>query len=157
MSKKPKKQPVKTQGFRQPDSVPRRVEFRAENVTHAVEAARPWFSFRHICQRDYCVKKCSIEKMKSYSDKLRILSDLDWKSIESSPKETNGFELIPVRNIRGVLPEKFSRCDNVWVFRFGGGGRVASKTSGRIAGIRENERFFVLFVDRDFTLYDHGS
>jgi hypothetical protein len=157
MSKKKKNRTNKAQTFRPPDSTPKKVEFKADNATPDVQSARPWFSFRHICQKDFCVKKCSIEKFKSYADKLRILSELDWKTIESSPSETNGFELIPVRNIKGSLPDRFSAHENVWVFRFGGPGRVASKTSGRIAGIRDKDRFFVLFIDRDFTLYDHGS
>lgn len=122
-----------------------------------VKNNRPLFSFRHICQKDFCAKKMPVEKFKAYSDKLRILSDLEWSAIESSPKETNGFELMPVSSLNATLPTLFKTLQEIWVFRFGGGGNVGSRTSGRIAGVREGDSFFVLFIDRDFTLYNHGS
>jgi hypothetical protein len=135
------------------------VEFNAlaANIGKDRKDERPWFSFRFVCQKTYCPKKCSYEKLKSYTDKLRQLSELDWPTIESSPRETNGFELIPASSIKGSIPDRFSKVKSLWVFRFGGAGRVASKTSGRIAGVKENDRFHVLFIDGDFSLYDHGS
>jgi hypothetical protein len=60
--------------------------------------------------------------------------------------------MIPTKSVKGSLPEKFSDLDAVMVFRFGGTG----KRSGRIVGTRHDERFHVLFIDRDYTLYDHG-
>jgi hypothetical protein len=124
----------------------------------AAKESRPLFSFRYISQSAFCPKKCSHEQLKSYADKLRILSDLEWSKIDSSPRELNGYELIPVKSLNGgaSLPEIFAKHDSVCVFRFGGGGGVASKTSGRIAGIRQGEKFYVLFIDRNFALYDHG-
>lgn len=115
------------------------------------EGARPFFTFKDICTSDYCIKKCSYEQLKSLTDKLRILSSLEWRTIETSPRETNGFELLPADALSAPLPDAFSRINQVMVFRFGG-----KTTAGRIVGHRNNDRFYVLFVDRDFTLYDHG-
>jgi len=128
-------------------------------VLGAAAADRPWFSFRYICGKEFCVKLCKIEQFKSYADKLRMLSELEWKVIESSPKEIHGYEPIPVTalNPKAKMPDKFRKESSVMVFRFGGGGRVGSTTSGRIAGIREGERFYVLFIDSKFKLYDHGG
>ncbi|WP_319797663.1 hypothetical protein [Nitrobacter sp.] len=81
-----------------------------------------------------------------------MLSSLDWKAIESSPRETNGFEMIPVRDISGSLPDELKSHQEVMVFRFGGG-----KRGGRIAGIRDGFKFSILFIDRNFKLYDHGG
>ena len=94
--------------------------------------------------------------MKAYADKLRMLSELEWQMIEGSPRETNGFEMIPVSSLNASLPSAFNTHKEIWVFRFGGGGNVGSRTAGRIAGIRDDEKFYVLFIDRDFTLYNHG-
>ena len=157
MSKKKRKSRVDSSPFRQPDLAPKKIEFTAPSIPADTTAERPWFSFRHICQKEFAAKRCSYEKLKAYSDKLRQLSELEWKVIESSPRETNGYELIPLSQIKGTIPEKFSKHDAMVVFRFGGCGNVASKTSGRIAGVREKERFYVLFVDSSFSLYDHGS
>src|SRR5690606_18819137 len=68
----------------------------------------PWFTHRYICTAHYCIKRCSFEQMKSVIDKLRILSNLDWPTIESSPRETNGFEMIPRAQIRGQIPDEFA-------------------------------------------------
>jgi hypothetical protein len=119
----------------------------------STDSQKPWFSHRFICQQHYCIKKCSYEQMKSAMDKLRILSDLDWATIESSPRETNGFEMISAKQIRGTIPPKFAKEKALMVFRFGGG---TGPRAGRIVGVREKERFSILFVDRDYSLYDHG-
>ena len=44
------------------------------------------------------------------SERLRILSTMDWKDIESSPRETHGFEMMPVRGDahRTVLVERIA-------------------------------------------------
>lgn len=120
---------------------------------------RPLFSFRHICTKDYCAKKCTYEQFKSYSDTLRMLSDLEWTVIEGSPSNGRGYETIPVKSLSSSakIPVPFSKKEAVFVFRFGGGGRVGSKTSGRIAGIKDGDKFYVLFIDSKLNLYDHGS
>lgn len=110
---------------------------------------RPYFSFRFICTKDYCMKRCSNEQFKSLSDKLRILSELEWSQIDSSPRETNGYEMIPVSALSASVPDRFSDQEAVCVFRFGG-------KKGRIAGVKFDKNFYVLFIDRDFTLYEHG-
>src|ERR1700682_5171034 len=57
-------------------------EFREKVVIvklgHCENQIGPVFSFRYICTSDFCIKKCSIEQLKGISDRLRILSTLDW-------------------------------------------------------------------------------
>lgn len=89
---------------------------------------------------------------KSFADKLRILSSLDWPTIESSPRETNGFEMLPVSALKEALPVPFTEHKQAMIFRFGGA------TGGRIVGVRDNkDRFYFLFIDHDFSFYDHGT
>lgn len=114
------------------------------------EADRPWFSHRYITSGSYCLKKCSLEQFRSFADKLRMLSSLEWKQIDSSPRETNGYEMLPVGQLKESPPAPFDQDGALMVFRFGGA------KGGRMVGARRGERFFVLFIDRDFTFYDHG-
>jgi hypothetical protein len=78
---------------------------------------------------------------------------MDWKDIESSPRETHGFEMMPVGEIKGQVPNAFSAEKALAIFRFGVG---QGPRSGRIAGVRKGDKFNVLFIDRNYSLYDHG-
>ena len=111
----------------------------------------PWFSHRFICQNAFCIKKCNFDQIKNLVDKIRVLSSLEWKAIESSPRETHGFEMIPVKQVKGSIPPKFSDLKAIWVFRFGSGNK-----GGRIAGARKGNNFHILFIDHNYKLYDHG-
>lgn len=123
------------------------VEF---NASQKGAVKHPYFSFRYIDTGSYCIKKCSIEQFRSISDKLRILSGLDWGTIDTSPRETNGYEMLPVSELKSASPPPpFSNETQVVVFRFGG-------KKGRIVGIKRDSMFYVLFIDHNFTLYDHG-
>lgn len=88
--------------------------------------AHPVFSHRYITNGAYCLKKCSIEQFRSFADKLRILSSLEWKQIDSSPRETNGYEMLPKGQLAESAPAPFDKADTLMVFRFGGqkGGRM---------------------------------
>jgi hypothetical protein len=120
------------------------------NFKKTEKLKHPFFSHRYITTGAYCVKRCRIEQFRSFADKLRILSSLDWPTIESSPRETNGFELLPSSALKEKLPAPFEKEDKAMVFRFGG-------NAGRIVGVRDSQdMFFILFIDHDFTLYDHG-
>jgi hypothetical protein len=99
------------------------------------------------------MKRCSIEQLKGISDRLRILSTMDWKEIESSPRETHGFEMMPVGEIKGQIPKNFEKEKAIAVFRFGAG---RGPRAGRIAGVRQGDKFNILFIDRDYTLYAHN-
>jgi hypothetical protein len=87
-----------------------------------------------------------------------MLSDLEWGVIDGLPSRGHGYEAIPVKslNASAKVPEPFSKAEAVFVFRFGGGGGVASRTGGRIAGIKDRDQFYILFIDSKFDLYDHG-
>lgn len=142
MSKDKKK---KKQTFRIGDSGPfgKKDSISLESITDD----HPYFSHRYICQDKYCIKKCSYEQFKNLVDKLRLLSSLSWQAIQTSPREGAGFEMIPVKQIKGAMPTTLKSIEKIMVFRFG---------EGRIAGHRTGKNFYILFIDRDFTLYDHG-
>jgi hypothetical protein len=90
--------------------------------------------------------------LKGINDRLRILSTLDWKDIETSPPETHGFEMMLTGEMKGQIPDTFSDEKAILVFRFGAGG---GPRAGRIAGVRDGNRFHIVFIDRNYSLYDH--
>jgi hypothetical protein len=114
------------------------------------DGPRPVFSHRYITNGAYCLKRCSIEQFRHLADKLRMLSNLEWKQIDSSPRETNGYEMLPVAQLAERPPSPFDKAEAVMIFRFGGA------KGGRMAGVKKDEKFYILFVDHDFTLYDHS-
>jgi hypothetical protein len=109
----------------------------------------PVFSHRYITSGSYCLKRCSIEQFRHLADKLRMLSSLEWKQIDSSPRETNGYEMLPKAQLSETPKAPFDEDDALMVFRFGGA------KGGRIVGAKREEKFFILFIDHNFTFYKH--
>lgn len=111
------------------------------------------FSFKHICTSQHSPAVCSYPQLKSFNDKLRILSSLTWSTIDSSPRETSGYEMLPSKFLKRSIPDSLPATPSVMIFRFGGGS--GSKNSGRIAGYKKDHTFYVLFVDSKLDLYEH--
>ena len=118
-------------------------------ILKAAKEERPSFSHRYICLGQHCIKKCDLKEFKSLSDKLRMLSDLEWKQIESSPFKGNGREIISRKSLKREIPATVPADAPILIFQFGG-----SKT-GRMAGYRDGAVFHILFIETKFDLYDH--
>src|ERR1700722_6284696 len=101
------------------------------------------FSFKHICTEQHAPKSCSFPQLKSFNDKIRILCSLPWETIEQSPHETNGYEFMPRDQLTRNVPSTVPSSAKIMVFRFGGGS--GSQNSGRIAGYKSGQTFYVLF------------
>lgn len=112
-------------------------------------------SLKLICQERHSTSKCSYHQLKSFSDKLRIITSVSWSAITSSPRTTNGYEVMPRTSLVRSIPDGVPPSAEIFVFRFGGGS--GSKHSGRIAGYKAGSTFYLLFVDSQMDLYDHGS
>jgi hypothetical protein len=112
------------------------------------------FSFKYICTDQHAPQRCQYGQLKSFNDKIRMLCDLTWPMIVSSPKETNGYEELPQDAISRTIPERANHKDGLLVFTFGG--RSGSSHSGRMVGFRRGHTFYVLFVDSRLDLYDHS-
>ncbi len=108
----------------------------------------PYFSFRYICIKKYCMNKCNFKQLKSLTNTLRILSNLEWRQIEKEDHKKNGYEPLPQNIFKPSMPNIVNENERILIFRF---------NKGRIAGIRRDNKFYILFIDHDFTLYDHGS
>jgi hypothetical protein len=126
-----------------------------EKPTLVVSVPDIVFSFKHICTGQHAPQQCSYPQLKSFNDKIRILCYLSWSSIDGSPRETNGYEIMPRAFLSRSVPSQVPTQSDILVFRFGGGS--GSRNTGRIVGFKDGNTFHVLFVDSKLDLYDHGS
>ncbi len=83
--------------------------------------------------------------------RLKQLSELGWKQIQTSPKHSFGTEKIPVNKIKKDMP-KFVTPDveNLIVFRASGDNRP-------FLGLRNGNIFHIIFIEEKFgDIYDHS-
>jgi len=73
---------------------------------------------------------------------------LTWAEIARSPRHGLGYEIIPQEKIKTSLPAHITKDMNIIAFRY--------HAMSPMLGYRLDRTFHVLFLDRDFTLYDHG-
>lgn len=109
----------------------------------------PIFSFEYL-DSEYCISRCERDDKASFADKLRILGSMTWGTIKQSGRHQAGYERIPRRIINGHIPPQIITEDVVdfIAFRFSG--------LKSMVGHRKDQLFYVIWLDRNFTLYDHG-
>lgn len=111
------------------------------------EQRPPEFSFRYV-QRSHCVSACERDEKAALVDKLHRLSSLTWAQLKQQPRHGLGFEKISRDSIRVPAPAHVTPDVDLIAFRFSG--------MKPMVGYRREATFFILWLDRDFTLYDHG-
>lgn len=116
-----------------------------ETPANSIMDLAPLFSLTHI-QAAYCLSKCTREEKAALADKMHLLCTLTWREIFNSPRHANGFESLPNTAFNHV-PEKF-KDEKIIAFRFDG--------KKPMVGFRKREVFYILWLDRDFTLYRHS-
>lgn len=109
----------------------------------------PIFSLEHV-EGDYCLSKCTTEEKASFADTLHKLGRQTWGVLKVRGRHKGGFEKI-ARHALGdrKYPPEVTDEVNMVAFRF-----CAMKP---MVGYRVGRVFVILFLDRDFTLYDHGG
>lgn len=81
--------------------------------------------------------------------KLRQLSQLTWQDISLSSSQGPGAEYIKMYQIKAELHDIAKREELVMALRYHG--------KARMLGLREGATLRLLWLDHDFTAYDHGS
>lgn len=107
----------------------------------------PIFSLEKISP-DYCLSNCQKDEKSSFADTLHKLSKLTWQQIRHSPRHGSGCEKIDIKSIRGKKPLDLPADTVFLAFRFSGKKTMVGYKDGRI--------FHIIWLDRSFTLYDHG-
>ncbi|MEL6880569.1 MAG: hypothetical protein AAFY33_10055 [Cyanobacteria bacterium J06643_4] len=80
---------------------------------------------------------------------LRQLSELNWRELRAADKHGLGYEKISKKAIRPRIPLHITDDVNLIAFRFSG--------KKPMVGYRNGKTFYVVWLDRNFSLYDHGS
>lgn len=109
---------------------------------------QPKFSFCYL-QKSHCIADCQKDEKVGFADKLYRISQLSWRQIKAADKHGLGFEKIARKAIKAGIPNHITEdVDHFLAFRFDG--------KKPMVGYRLGSTFFVVWFDRDFTLYDHG-
>lgn len=107
----------------------------------------PVFCFKHL-DREYHLTQCTVEEKCSLANKLFQLSQMSWNAVQLSGRHQNGSEKIARSSIRRPVPSFVSEdVQHLLAIRFDGMKPMVGHRSGPI--------FHILFLDRDFSLYQH--
>ncbi len=82
------------------------------------------------------------------TDILYQLSQLTWSQIKASPRHGLGYEKIDRNAIKSSIPIHIKDDVNFIAFRFCG--------MAPMVGYRDGAVFYIIWLDRDFTLYPHS-
>jgi len=108
----------------------------------------PVFCLKHMVDPHYCVTACSKDQQAALAQTLYKLSQLTWSDIASSGRHANGHEKLSQAQINGRFPDHITPEVTMIAFRFSG--------KAPMVGYRHNEVFHIIWLDHNFTLYDHG-
>lgn len=108
---------------------------------------KPIFSFRNMKYLGKsCLSNCTSRSRASMVKTLLQLSQLTWRQILSSSRDSLGKENIPIKQFKVPLPQFVTPdVESLMVFRF--------SSSERMAGLRHNDIYDILVVGPD--LYKH--
>lgn len=107
----------------------------------------PVFCFKHL-QKDYSLEKCQRDEKIDLIERLCKLSTMTWEQIRLSDRHGLGTEKISQHSIRTGIPNHITPDVTFYALRFSG--------KKPIVGYKSDFIFHILYIDRDFTLYDHG-
>ena len=109
----------------------------------------PKFSLQYLqTHSDYSLSCCNQEQKAAFADKLKDLSQLQWKDIYKAHKHGNGTEKINSASITGAkIPAQFAERKFFIAFRF--------CAKAPMVGFIEHDTFYVIWFDHDFSLYPH--
>lgn len=112
------------------------------------ESASPVFCLRHL-QPSHCVSSCDQEEQSDFALAMWRRCRLTWNELRIAHRHGLGSEKIPASAIRATIPEIARGVNTFLAFRFSG--------KKPMVGMRKGAVFHVLWLDRDFSLYDHGG
>jgi hypothetical protein len=114
--------------------------------TGSTQGQTPVFGLEYL-RGQYCLSECSDEHKAAFASRLHLLSGKTWGEINIAPRKGIGFEKIKRDQLNATVPAHVSSETAIIAFRYHGNHPMVGYRDGRV--------FHVLFIDRDFTLYDH--
>ncbi|MBC6472773.1 MAG: hypothetical protein GDA48_08100 [Hormoscilla sp. GM102CHS1] len=110
------------------------------------EQQPPMFSLQYM-NKDYSLSQCTKDEKAAFADTIAKLSQLTWSEIKSQPRHGLGYEKISREAIRSSIPGQITDDVNFIAFRFCG--------KAPMVGYRDRSVFYIIWFDRNFTLYPH--
>ncbi|HLP89845.1 MAG TPA: hypothetical protein VK184_14810 [Nostocaceae cyanobacterium] len=111
------------------------------------EQQPPVFSLCYL-DGEYCITKCEKDDQAAFALKIHRLSKLTWSQIKSQHRHKLGYEKIARDAIKAPIPKFITEDVTFIAFRFSG--------MKPMVGYRDSAIFYVIWLDRNFTLYDHS-
>lgn len=107
----------------------------------------PIFCLKYL-SRNFGLDQCDNEEKAAFASQLHRLSQVTWNVLSVSSRHGLGWEKIPQSNIKDAIPNHVTEDVTFYAFRFHG--------LKPFLGYRNRFIFHILFIDRNFTLYNHG-
>lgn len=117
-----------------------------ENKQPSPNQKRPKFSLEHLL-KSHCLSNCTKDEKAALADRLHQMSQLTWEQIQQSSRKGQGSETIARTSINEKIPSSITEDTNILSFRFFG--------NAPMVGFRQDEVFFIVWLDRAFDVYDH--
>ncbi|MBP0018742.1 MAG: hypothetical protein J7647_14500 [Cyanobacteria bacterium SBLK] len=140
-----KKSKNKGKKFKQP-SVSEGNQIRSQKHELDPYLQKPIFSFKYL-DRQYSIAQCTKDEKAALIDTLDRLSQLSWRELRQAPRHGLGYEKISRDDINVSIPKFITEDVNFIAFRFCG--------KAPMVGYRDGEILHLIWLDRDFSLYDH--
>lgn len=104
----------------------------------------PIFSLFYM-DKSHCITTCDTDEKVAFVHKIRLLSQLRWRDLKLAPKHGVGYEQIKV--LKAKAPSDVKEDVKFIAFRFQG--------MKAMVGYRDLQVFHIIWIDRDFSVYDH--
>lgn len=109
----------------------------------------PQFSFEYMKpDSGYSLNCCNEEHRAALAGKLFLLSQMTWQEIQNSPRHGLGSEKISRNSLKVAVPSRIPEDAEFIALRY--------HKKCPVVGFRGERIFYVVFLDHNFTLYDHG-
>lgn len=109
----------------------------------------PLFSLERIQEGGYGFSNLDQADKAAFAESIFKRRLLTWNEIQRTDRHGLGYEKISITSVKAPIPRFLTEDQhNLLAFRFNG--------KKPMIGYRIRNIFYVLWFDRDFTLYDHG-
>jgi len=125
----------------------KRVNANAAALNGSTNDKHPIFSLDKL-QGDYCISLCDQDHKVAFVNRLRILSKLTWQQITNAHKHKTGSETISRTSIKATIPSEITDDVTIIALRY--------NDKAPMVGYRENRIFHIVWIDQNFTLYNHN-
>jgi len=107
---------------------------------------RPIFSLHHL-QNSHCLSLCDRDQKAAFADALYKRSRLSWGELKQVGRHGLGYEKIYHTSMSVPIPSCVTEDVTIIAFRFNG--------HAPMIGYRDQATFHVVWIDPNYTAYDH--